>query len=68
MRYIIDSTHIEAKVDLFWLKKKEKEDDDDDYVDRSSPDKDARLGRKTPPCPALGRLRLVCFISMGKWY
>lgn len=47
--HIIDSTHITAKVDLFRLKKEEREDDDDDhYVDRSSPDKDARFGRKTP--------------------
>ena len=47
--HIIDSTHITAKVDLFRLKKEEREDDDDDhYVDRSSPDKDARFGRKSP--------------------
>lgn len=47
--HIIDSTHIEAKVDLFRLKKEEREnEDDDDYVDRSSPDKEARFGRKTP--------------------
>jgi len=46
---IIDSTHIEAKVDLFRLKKEERENDDDDhYVDRSSPDREARFGRKTP--------------------
>jgi hypothetical protein len=47
--HIIDSTYITAKVDLFRLKKEEREDDDGDhYVDRSSPDRDARFGRKSP--------------------
>lgn len=45
---IIDSTHIEARVDLFRLKDEFKRDDDDHhYVDRHSPDKDARFGKKT---------------------
>jgi IS5 family transposase len=45
--HIIDATHIAAKVDLFRLKKEHREDDDDDhYVDRHSPDPDARFGRK----------------------
>lgn len=44
---IIDSTHIEARVDLFRLKEEFKRDDDDThYVDRHSPDTDARFGKK----------------------
>jgi IS5 family transposase len=46
--HILDSTHIEAKVDLFRLKRERDDDDDDTYVDRGSPDADARFGRKTP--------------------
>jgi transposase, IS5 family len=45
--HILDSTHIEAKVDLFRLKQ-ERDEDDDHYVDSGSPDPDARFGRKTP--------------------
>jgi IS5 family transposase len=48
--HIIDSTHIVARVDLFRLKKEHKGkggDDDDHYVDRHSPDPDARFGRKS---------------------
>jgi IS5 family transposase len=45
--HIIDSTHIEARVDLFRLKDEYKiNDDDNSYVDRNSPDKDARFGKK----------------------
>lgn len=44
---IIDSTHMAARVDLFRLKDEYKIDDDDDnYVDRNTPDKDARFGNK----------------------
>jgi len=47
--HIIDATHMTAKVDLFRLKKEYRDGDDDDhYIDRNSPDPDARLGRKTP--------------------
>ena len=47
--HIIDATHMTAKVDLFRLKKEHRDGDDDDhYVDRNSPDPDARFGRKTP--------------------
>jgi IS5 family transposase len=47
--HIIDATHMTAKVDLFRLKKEPRDGDDDDhYVDRNSPDPDARFGRKTP--------------------
>jgi IS5 family transposase len=47
--HIIDATHMTAKVDLFRLKKEHRNGDDDDrYVDRNSPDPDARFGRKTP--------------------
>lgn len=47
--HIIDATHMTAKVDLFRLKKEHQDGNDDDhYVDRSSPDSDARFGRKTP--------------------
>ena len=47
--HIIDATHMTAKVDLFRLRKEHWDGDDDDhYVDRNSPDPDARFGRKTP--------------------
>lgn len=46
--HIIDASRMTAKVDLFRLKKEHQEGDDDDhYVDRNSPDPDARFGRKT---------------------
>jgi len=45
--HILDSTHIAAKVDLFRLKQEQEDDDDDTYVDRNSPDPDARFGRKS---------------------
>jgi IS5 family transposase len=35
-------------VDLFRLKQEQEDDDDDTYVDRGSPDPDARFGRKSP--------------------
>ena len=35
-------------MDLFRLKQEQQDDDDDTYVDRGSPDPDARFGRKTP--------------------
>jgi IS5 family transposase len=44
--HIIDATEIAAKVDLFRLKK-EHAQDDDTYVDRNSPDPEARFGRKS---------------------
>lgn len=44
---IIDSTHIEARVDLFKLKDEYQiNEDDNNYVDRNTPDKDARFGKK----------------------
>jgi len=50
--HIIDSTQIIARVDLFRLQKehksKDKGDDDGHYLDRHSPDLDARFGGKTP--------------------
>lgn len=55
--HIIDSTHIVARVDLFRLKKEHKGkggDDDDHYVDRHSPDPDARFGRKSKKKPFYG--------------
>jgi transposase, IS5 family len=46
--HIIDATHMAAKADLFRLKKEPREGDDDDhYVDRNSPDPEARFGRKS---------------------
>ena len=45
---IIDSTHIQAKVDLFRLSKEYKTDKEDkDYIDKNSPDPDARIGHKS---------------------
>lgn len=48
---IIDSTHMEAKVDLFRLKKEEEKKPENEreekYVDKNSPDPDARFGHKT---------------------
>lgn len=47
--HVLDSTDIVARVDLFRLKAEYQDDDDDQtYVDRHSPDPDARFGRKTP--------------------
>ncbi len=47
--HIIDATHMTAKVELFRLKKEHQDGDDDDYyVDRNSPDTDARFDRKSP--------------------
>ncbi|MBI5574575.1 MAG: IS5 family transposase [Elusimicrobia bacterium] len=45
--HIVDSTHIQAKVNIFKLKKNHSKDEPDDYVDRHSPDKDAKFGHKT---------------------
>jgi hypothetical protein len=46
--HFIDATDIAAKVDLFRLKKEHAQGDDDDtYVDRNSPDPEARFGRKS---------------------
>jgi len=44
---IVDSTHVAAKVDTARLAKFKRDDDDHTYVDRNSPDKDARFGRKS---------------------
>jgi len=44
---IVDSTHIAAKVDTARLAKFKRDDDDHTFVDRNSPDKDARFGRKS---------------------
>lgn len=45
---IVDSSHIEAKVDLFRLSKEYKESEEDkSYIDRNSPDPDARIGHKS---------------------
>jgi len=52
--HIVDSTHVQAKVDLFKLKKDKSKDDPDDYVDKNSPDPDARFGRKTKNKPFYG--------------
>jgi IS5 family transposase len=47
--HVLDSTDMAARVDLFRLKDTCQEDDEDQtYVDRHSPDPDARFGRKTP--------------------
>ena len=44
---IIDSTDVAANVNLGRLKKHKQDDDDHSYVDRHSPDPDARFGRKS---------------------
>jgi len=44
--HIIDSTDVQAKVNLYRLKKEHKDDDPGSYIDNHSPDKDARPGRK----------------------
>lgn len=45
---IIDSTHIQAKVDICRLAKNYKEDKNDkEYIDKNSPDPDARIGHKS---------------------
>ena len=46
--HISDATEMAAKVNLFRLKKEHSQGDDDDpYVDRNSPDPEARFGRKS---------------------
>lgn len=48
--HILDATHMEAKVDLFRVKKESannQDDNDSNYVDRHSPDPEARFGRKS---------------------
>ncbi|MCL6622779.1 MAG: transposase [Syntrophobacterales bacterium] len=61
--HIIDATHIRAKVDLLRLKKEHRHGDDDDhYVDRHSPDPDARFGRKTPKKGFYG---YKCHVAQG---
>ena len=46
---VLDSTDIAARVDWFRLKNTDQDGDQDQtYVDRHSPDPDARVGRKTP--------------------
>lgn len=61
--HIIDSTDIKANVDLFRIKKEHGRDDDnffdppqpgDGYVDKNSPDPDARFGRKRKDKPFYG--------------
>jgi IS5 family transposase len=44
---IVDSTHVTAKVDIARLGKFKEGDNDHTYVDRHSPDPDARFGRKS---------------------
>lgn len=44
---IIDSTDVTANVDVGRLKKHKRDDDDNSYVDRHSPDPNARFGRKS---------------------
>lgn len=46
--HLTDATAVRAKVDLFRLAKEHKKDDHDKtYVDKNSPDPDARFGRKS---------------------
>jgi len=44
---IIDSTDVAANVDVGRLKQFKQDEDDHKYVDRNSPDRDARFGRKS---------------------
>lgn len=45
--HIVDTTHVQAKVDLFKLKKEHEKEEPDKYVDNNTADPDARFGRKT---------------------
>lgn len=48
--HLLDATHMAAKVDLFRVKKEHANKDDDDdhaYIDRGSPDPEARFGRQS---------------------
>jgi len=45
--HIIDSTHTLAKVNLFRLKEEHEKENPENYVDKHSPDSDARFGRKS---------------------
>jgi len=44
--HIVDATDIKAKVDIYRIKEKHGSEDPSDYIDKHSPDKDARPGRK----------------------
>jgi len=52
--HIVDTTHIQAKVNIFKLKKDNSKNEPDDYVDKHTPDKDAKFGRKTKNKPFYG--------------
>lgn len=43
---IVDATDIKAKVDIYRIKHKHSAEDPKDYIDKHSPDKEARPGRK----------------------
>ena len=58
--HIVDSTHIQAKVDLFKLKKEKEKQQPTDYVDKNTPDPDARFGRKTKNKPFYGYKQHMC--------
>ncbi|MFH1791731.1 MAG: transposase [Candidatus Omnitrophota bacterium] len=44
--HIVDATAVQGKVDLYRIKEKYKDQDPDTYIDKHSPDPDARPGRK----------------------
>lgn len=44
--HIVDATAVQGKVDLHRIKEKYKDQDPDTYIDKHSPDPDARPGRK----------------------
>ncbi len=58
--HIVDATHVQAKVDIFKLKKHKEKDEPDDYVDKNTPDPDAKFGRKTKNKPFYGYKQHIC--------
>ena len=52
--HIVDATEVKAKVDLYRLKKEHRDSHPKDYIDRHSPDPDARSGRKYKGKPFYG--------------
>jgi len=58
--HIVDATAIRAKVDTWRIKRVCKDKKDSNYIDRASPDKDARLGHTSPKGTVYGYKGYLC--------